>query len=169
MLPGTDVRQAEICKSHVQASLLHHLLFGPTLSVEERRAGETGRQEMVCRPWFVTVLHQIPGFFFSPVCDSRCPLTISKGPGSELDESWFSHKGKFGQSAEFASTALCLDFFFLLQFLWTWVVRLRAGWIHRTWPLLFCAKNVLPAHILDIHKLSLSCLMFILNATINFR
>lgn len=35
-------------------SLLHHLLFGPTLSGEERRAGETGRQEMICHPWFVT-------------------------------------------------------------------------------------------------------------------
>lgn len=29
----------EMCKSHVQASLLHHLLFGPTLSADQRRAG----------------------------------------------------------------------------------------------------------------------------------
>lgn len=61
-LYGAEVRETEICKSRVRASLLHHLLFGPTLSGEERRAGETERQEMICHPWFVTMLHQIPFF-----------------------------------------------------------------------------------------------------------
>lgn len=43
-LSGAEVRETEICVSHVRASLLHHLLFGPTLSGEERRAGEAGKR-----------------------------------------------------------------------------------------------------------------------------
>lgn len=43
-LSGAEVRETEICVSHVRASLLHHLLFGPTLSGEERRVGEAGKR-----------------------------------------------------------------------------------------------------------------------------
>lgn len=78
-LSGTEVRDTEICKSHVRSSLLHHLLFGPTLSGEEGRAGETERQEMICHPWFVIMLHHIPFplplfFFLSSFPDSRCVI-----------------------------------------------------------------------------------------------
>lgn len=97
-LSSADVRGTEISKSHVRAPLLHHLLFGPTLSggVKSGRGG--AKEETICHPPFVTVLHQNPS--------SQPPLVI---PGVDwaMAKVWdqsnqHKHKGKFGQSGGFA-------------------------------------------------------------------
>lgn len=119
-------------------------LAQPCLSRRGGRERQEGKRWSVARglsPCFIRFPFFLSGFF-SPVCDSRCPLTISKGPGSELDESWFSHKGKFGQSADFASTALCLDFFFFSFAVFVDLGRQAEGWVntpHMTFPFL-CQK-----------------------------
>lgn len=43
VLVQCGVRKPEVCKSNVQPSPLHHLLFGPTLPGH----GDAGRQEMI--------------------------------------------------------------------------------------------------------------------------
>lgn len=91
----------------------------------ERRGGreEMARQEMICHQWFVTMLHQIPLVFFfcfflfwSQLVIPGVGCLSENGPRPELAESWFGHKGKFGQRVDFASSSLCscrdhLDFF----------------------------------------------------------
>lgn len=70
------------------------------------------REEMICHPWFVTVLHQIPPFsqplFFSSSSSQFVIPGVGwashKGPGSESAQSRLEHKGKFGQRGEFASS-----------------------------------------------------------------
>ena len=86
-LSGAEVRETEICVSHVRGSLLHHLLFGPTLSGEERRAGEAGKRWSVTHGLSLRFI-RFP-FRSCPVCDSRWPRSIHKDPAAELAGSWF--------------------------------------------------------------------------------
>ena len=48
MMSGAEVREPVVCTSQMQASLLHHLLFGPTLSgrgEEEEGGGDGGAKD----------------------------------------------------------------------------------------------------------------------------
>lgn len=134
-LSGAEVRETEICVSHVRASLLHHLLFGPTLSGEERRVGEAGKRWSVTHGLSLCFI-RFP-FRSCPVCDSRWPRSIHKDSSNWTGWELILTQKKVW--AVFAPTSLRRygNHLYFLQYLFTWVIELlvlRVESTNCTWP-----------------------------------
>lgn len=91
--------------------------------VWRREEGGRGRQEMICHPWFVTMLHQIP---FSCLPSLWFQVSAEHPQSSSNWTGWELILTQRKVWAVFASTSLrCYgNHLYFLQYLFTWVIEL---------------------------------------------